>query len=118
MSEGWIYVGGAVASMLGMAILFVSGAVAKLLSDMRELRVRLAMVKDRARFLEERANAAEARATEAETALTEIRMRRSLAVSKGNRRRAELERARIRETTEAVRVAVQRKKQPQGSLPL
>lgn len=58
------------------------------------------------------------RAEAAEKALTEIQMKRSLAVSKGNRTRAELERARILETTEAVRVAVQRKKQPQGSLPL
>ncbi len=56
------------------------------------------------------------RAEDAETALTEIRMKRSLAVSKGNRTRAELERARIRETTEAVRAAAQRKRQPQGQL--
>lgn len=118
MSEAWIYAALAAALMLGMAVLVVSGAMAKLVSDLREMRVRLAMVKDRARFLEQRAADAEARAQAAETALAEIRMKRSLAVSKGNRTRAELERARILQTTEAVRAATVRKKQPQGSLPL
>lgn len=66
----------------------------------------------------ERFEAAEGRADAADKALAEIRMKRSLAVSKGNRTRAEKERARILQTTEAVRVATARKKQPQGSLPL
>ena len=47
MSEAWIYAALAAALMLGMAVLVVSGALAKLLADLREMRVRLAMVKDR-----------------------------------------------------------------------
>lgn len=118
MSVEWIYAAGSGAIALCFAVLAISGVMTKLLSDMRELRVRLAMTKDRAGFLEQRAAAAEERAEAAEKALTEIRMKRSLAVSKGNRTRAELERARIRETTDAVRAAVERKRKPQGQLPL
>lgn len=63
--------------------------------------------------------AAHKRARTAEIALDEIRMKRSLAVSKGNRRRAELHRARVLETTAAVAKAVKRKRQsPQGALEL
>ena len=66
--------------------------------------------------------AATARADAAEAALAAIRIKRSRAVSKGNRTRAEKHRARIRATTGAVRAAVQRKralkKTPQEDLPL
>lgn len=74
--------------------------------------------RDKADKWRERYFDAAERAEAAEKALAEIRMKRSLAVSKGNRTRAELERARIRETTDAVRAAVERKRKPQGQLPL
>ena len=111
MSGAWIYAGWAIAALLGAAVVNLSLLLLLKWRDadqwedhcMQEVR---------------RRTDAELRAAEAEAALTEIRMKRSLAVSKGNRRRAELERARILQTTEAVRVATARKKQPQGSLPL
>lgn len=103
-------------------VVFMTGAEAVLALVVAAGAIVIALVNwlaaQRAAELRDLLRDAESRAHAAETALAEIRMKRSLAVSKGNRRRAELERARIRETTEAVRVAVQRKKQPQGSLPL
>lgn len=66
-----------------------------------------------------RAREAEERAQAAEAALDEVRMKRSLAVSKGNRTRAELQRARVLETTAAVASATKRKRQgPQGAMDL
>lgn len=56
------------------------------------------------------------RAALAETALAQARQRRSQAVSKGNRTRAELERARVRETTAALREATRGRRVLQETL--
>jgi hypothetical protein len=105
--------GAALAACL-VALVVAAGAIVVALANWRALQ----LAASRLTQSERAALEAKSRAEDAEKALTEIRMKRSLAVSKGNRTRAELERARILETTEAVRAAVRRKRQPQGSLPL
>lgn len=106
MSGAWIYAALGGTTLLGVTVVNLSLLLLLKWRDADTFRSKAEAWHDR--YQHEAAHVVEA----------EIRMKRSLAVSKGNRRRAELERARILQTTEAVRVATARKKQPQGSLPL
>lgn len=64
-----------------------------------------------------RARAASTRAALAESALADMRHRRSLAVSLGNRTRAETRRAARLAIVEELRSAANRRHRPQGELP-
>lgn len=118
MSGAWIYAALGGTTLLGVTVVNLSLLLLLKWRDADTFRSKAEAWHDRYQHEAAHVVEAEARAEAAEKALAEIRMKRSLAVSKGNRRRAELERARILQTTEAVRVATARKKQPQGSLPL
>lgn len=118
MSGWWAYAALGGTTLLSVAVFIEAVVLLLKWRDANTFRSAADAWQERYRHEAKRAAEAAERAEAAEKALTELRMKRSLAVSKGNRTRAERERARILATTEAVRVAVQRKKQPQGSLPL